>query len=524
MNTDQEMNQKIKRAFEHSTPDVFHSVLADCKEQKGARIMNKKTTPSGSWLKPIIAVAAAIVLLIGTTVGIQTYSANNAVASTVLLDVNPSVEIQINQHEHVLKVIAHNEDGKKIVGDMDLGGSDLDVAVNALIGSMLTNGYLSEIANSILVSVDGKDTEKSAALQAKLTEEINRLLQTDTFTGAVLSQTISRDDNLQTLADTNNISVGKAKLIQEILAVNPLHTFDELARLSINELNLLSTAATQPLNHVESIGSASDKAYIGRDAAKAAAFAHLGLTDTDIRCEIELDYEQGTMVYEIDFVHDGYEYDCHVNAVTGEIVKVDKDREEDYRDETPGDDDLDDDDDPNDDDSDDNATNTGTQTGENGSDRRITSEAARKAALSHAGVDAQSIRDYDSELEWENGILIYDIDFESGDYDYSYEVNALTGEIVKSDKELDDDDSTPSEPVTQRPSQNTNITDTEAKTIALNHAGVTADSIRDYNCELDEDDGIVVYEIEFESGNVDYSYEIKVDTGEIVKAEKEFDD
>lgn len=450
MNTDQNMNQKIKRAFAHATPDVLDSVLSDCKEQKGARIMTKKTNPSGSWLKPLIAVAAAILLLVGGAAGIQTYNTNHSVASTVLLDVNPSVEIQVNKNERVLNVIAHNEDGKKIIGDMDFEGSNLDVTVNALIGSMLTNGYLSEIANSILVSVDGRDAEKNAALQARLTEEINRLLQTDTFSGAVLSQTITPDTELQELADTNHISVGKAQLIQKILSANPLHTFDELAQLSINELNLLTKPETQPLENVESVGSASDKAYIGRDAAKAAAMEHLGVASTaDIRCEIDLDYERGVMVYEVDFDYDGYEYDYHIDATTGEVVKVNKDRDDDYRGEDNGST------------GDTNTDNSGNNTGN------------------------------------------------SGDTNIGNTSNNADA---------------PSEPATQNPSPNTNITDEEAKTIALNHAGVTADNIRDYSCELDEERGIVVYEIEFESGNIDYSYDINAATGEIVEADKKFDD
>ena len=41
--------------------------------------------------------------------------------------------------------------------DMDFSGSSLDVAVNAIIGSMLQNGYLNELANSVLISVDNND-------------------------------------------------------------------------------------------------------------------------------------------------------------------------------------------------------------------------------------------------------------------------------------------------------------------------------------------------------------------------------
>ena len=69
---------------------------------------------------------------------------------------------------------------------MDLTGTDLDVAVNALIGSMLQNGYLSDIQNAILVSVENQDAAKSAQLQQHLTDTINSVFQGGSLEGAVL--------------------------------------------------------------------------------------------------------------------------------------------------------------------------------------------------------------------------------------------------------------------------------------------------------------------------------------------------
>ncbi|MBQ7084759.1 MAG: PepSY domain-containing protein, partial [Anaerotignum sp.] len=68
------------------------------------------------------------------------------------------------------------------------------------------------------------------------------------------------------------------------------------------------------------------------------------------------------------------------------------------------------------------------------------------------------------------------------------------------------------------------ITAEKAKEIALNHAGVKASEVRDLDIEKDCDDGIVKYEIDFESGRMEYEYEIHAETGKILKAEKEYDD
>ena len=64
----------------------------------------------------------------------------------------------------------------------------------------------------------------------------------------------------------------------------------------------------------------------------------------------------------------------------------------------------------------------------------------------------------------------------------------------------------------------------KAKSIALNHAGVSESKAYDMDIELDDEDGKLVYEIEFKSGNMEYDYEIDARTGAILKHESELDD
>ena len=113
-------------------------------------------------------------------------------------------------------------------------------------------------ANSVLISVDNNDPVRGMALQERLADEVNKLLQTDSFRGAVLSQTVVKSDELQQMAEQYGITLGKAQLIQEILGKNSLHTFDELAPLSINELNIL-LGKEGAETHVEVVGTASEK-------------------------------------------------------------------------------------------------------------------------------------------------------------------------------------------------------------------------------------------------------------------------
>ena len=72
-----------------------------------------------------------------------------------------------------------------------------------------------------------------------------------------------------------------------------------------------------------------------------------------------------------------------------------------------------------------------------GAQKYIGKEAAIAAALAHAGLTRNAVRGLECELDRENGVMVYEVDFESGIYDYEYDIDATTGKILKSKKELD---------------------------------------------------------------------------------------
>ncbi len=423
-----EMDQKINQTFTRIIPDVLVSVLSDCKEQKGMVVIMTQKKKANRWFKCAAAVAAALILFVSGAAAGQFYRVNKAVASTISLDVNPSIEISINEKERVLAVNAMNEDARVVISNMDFTGNTLDVTINALIGSMLRNGYLNEITNSILVSVDNTDPVKGTALQQKLAGEIDSLLQTETFHGSVLSQTVTSTDELQTLADTYGITQGKAQLIQKIIDHNSFYTFNDLVSLSINELNLLTNSGKITLEDVNSIGTASDKAYIGRDAALSAALSHAGLKQTDISfSKIELDYEHGNMEYDVEFYYGGYEYSYEINALNGTVISYKQEKEDDAL--LFGN----------------NFSNNSDNRFENtaspaptASQTDIGKDAALNAALNHAGLKQTDVSFSKVEQDYEHSTMVYEVEFYYRGYEYSYEINAANGSVVEYEIELDD--------------------------------------------------------------------------------------
>ena len=154
---------------------------------------------------PTVLMYLALVVCAGAF-GVTGWRAANAVDSVVMLDVNPSLSMDVSAQERVLSVTPFNQDAETILGDMDLTGTDLDVAVNALIGSMVQNGYLDELQNSILVTVENDDASRSAQLQQQISSTISGTFQADHLDGAVLTQSLTADAQLTALAEQYGIS------------------------------------------------------------------------------------------------------------------------------------------------------------------------------------------------------------------------------------------------------------------------------------------------------------------------------
>lgn len=138
---------------------------------------------------------------------------------------------------------------------------------------------------------------------------------------------------------------------------------------------------------------------------------------------------------------------------------------------------------------------------------------AKEIALSNAGVSESDARFLTCKLDYDDGLTVYDVEFYFGRCEYSYEINAKTGAIVKAEKD---------EFGTNVPDPDAAyIGEAKAKEIALADAGVKESDARRLKVKFDFDDGRAEYEVEFHADKFDYDYEIDAVTGKIIKAEKD---
>lgn len=405
--TNKKMEQRLASALEKTAPDDVCGVLSRCEVRKGTAI-NMTTKKQTKKIWPTLVAACLAVILLGG--GGLFYQQANAVASVVSLDVNPSIELKLSRSEKVLACVPLNDDAKTVLADMgggaDLKGAKLDVAVNAIVGSLVRNGYLESISSAIMISVEDKDTARAEKLQRELTSTVDGVLQTNDAKASVLTQTLTQDAEREQQARENNISTGKAALVNSVLAISPELKFDALAKLSVEELKDLAEAGSPAMP-------------IGKNKAMDIAAAEFGKAYSAemLHSEVDPELDESPAHYEVEITNQsGEEITYKIDAYSGAVIAVEREAADD-----------------------DNASEEQlSKPAQPETVQDIGHAKATSIALNHAGVDANTVYDINTELDVENGIIVYEVEFKSGNIEYDYEIDAATGAILRHETELDD--------------------------------------------------------------------------------------
>ena len=517
---DRELERKLADAVIRAAPDDLEAILSRCGAQNGS-VMEMNQLISNESMKiaqakprkavrPWLAAACAALVLLGTGGGGLLYHQSHAVASVVSLDVNPSIELKVSRNEKVISCTALNTEAAAVLfnmgGGADLVGTKLDVAVNAIVGALVREGYLDSISSAILISVEDNDQERAQRLQAELVASVDGVLQAQAPGTSVLSQVLDADaPATEYMTFNSGLSAGKASLVHKVmemngtLALNSTTAFDQLAALSVEELNDLLKAGEK-------------RVPIGKSAAATAAETYAGTLALDsVTTDVDPELDEFPPHYEVKLKTAWGEFEYIVDAFTGQVLSGPKDLL------TSG--------------GDTNPPSPGTATpvspdasvpqtppsGAQGQD--VGQEAAKQAALSHAGLSASDVTDWKIEREWDDGRLEYEIEFWCGTDEYDYTIDGHSCSVLKHELERH-----PHQDGTHHSGSVSSVTLEAAKAAALSHAGLKESQVWDMKAELDYDDGRLEYEVEFKSGGMEYEYTIDGVTGNILSFEREVDD
>ena len=143
----------------------------------------------------------------------------------------------------------------------------------------------------------------------------------------------------------------------------------------------------------------------------------------------------------------------------------------------------------------------------------ISADRAKQIALNDAGVKESAAVFLRANLDWDDGRMKYEVEFYSGYTEYDYDIDARTGAILSSDRDLENFQIWNNGGSSGSASSGNYISAERAKEIALAEcpSGSTV-----YKCQFDWDDGRAEYEIEIRNGWTEYEFEIDAATGTII--------
>ena len=161
----------------------------------------------------------------------------------------------------------------------------------------------------------------------------------------------------------------------------------------------------------------------------------------------------------------------------------------------------------------------------NNTNAKITSDKAKEIALNHANLSENQVTFIKSNIDYDDGMQAYDVEFYHNNQEYDYKIDANSGAIVEYDLDIENYVIPQTNTNTNIPNNNLNnsntqiISDAKAKEIALKHANISQNQVSYINAHLDYDDGIQVYDVSLYVNDVEYSYEINAQNGNIVSYE-----
>ncbi|WP_017756329.1 anti-sigma factor domain-containing protein [Calidifontibacillus oryziterrae] len=196
-------------------------------------VMPTKTTRFKIGSKSLALAAAAAIIVIFLASQLLPFNLNNnmVIAAYVNLDINPSLEVGVDKHLHIVEVTPLNEDGQKIVDSYEGDITELTLTqfVNQTINIAKQQGYLND-KKDILLTATAIDKQTVETIETN----IEAIKQEVSEQGIVVEELIT-DEKTREEAKNVGISPGKYEIYKQAVQTTTL-TLEEAKDLSVSEI------------------------------------------------------------------------------------------------------------------------------------------------------------------------------------------------------------------------------------------------------------------------------------------------
>ena len=338
------------------------------------------------WLSTL-ATCLILALCIGITIPLVGCNNTEAEAGTVTMEINPGVEYVIVRNGNVKAVRFLNDDAEKLLEEIELKGQSLKSALSITVAAYKTAGLM-ESNDTVLISFDKKLSD-DAKLKESVSEVVREALEKTKSVHTVVYAVATDNDETAAIAKKYGVSQGKAQLIADAKKNSDIPE-EDLVKLPLDELVGLQKDVNSTVIDSEYIGILKAKAIALNDSGCAARveFTEARLIDKGVKYPY----------YRLVFNDKRTQWTYLVNAVTGDILEK-------------------------------------TEVA-----LFISLEEAKDVALKDAGIkDKPEVKVVftKEELSRNSGRPCWILEFYTAEYQYSYKIDAKTGEIIFFDYHID---------------------------------------------------------------------------------------
>ena len=179
-------------------------------------------------MKKLVVPLIIVILLLVLGVYVYIEHINNQIISTITLDINPSIEINLNKDNKVISVIALNEDAKDVV-ESNLKGKTLDETIESITNNVVEKGYAEKDHVAIILYSKGTiNNEKIKQNIEKSFEEKQKRVE------IVVVEEVTKED--EELAKRLNISPAKVAYIETITNDKENISVEDFSNKPVDEL------------------------------------------------------------------------------------------------------------------------------------------------------------------------------------------------------------------------------------------------------------------------------------------------
>lgn len=212
--------------------DAFDSVKADDALKESARAYLREKTNgytlrqarrSGGEFRRLAPALACAAFLVAGSMGYQAYFTPT---SAISIDINPSVELEINRFDRVITVQGLNDDGTELAQDLNVRFMAYDDALEQIIASDMIQTCLAD-DGVLSIVVSGENTAQQ--------EEILLCAQRCT-SGESNAHCYAGDPQDLEAAQELGLPLGKYHAYEELRELDPDITAEEAASMSMREL------------------------------------------------------------------------------------------------------------------------------------------------------------------------------------------------------------------------------------------------------------------------------------------------